>query len=244
VVTAAMMCAGLAVTQEIPLPAGLAVGPPGQPRYVVQLTEVQPASYVVALFGVWPGIPVRPPGHGEPVLHSRPVVGRELALQLATEWSGAQLVRAGRQRVKVVAVSGRAAAQLREASRPPAPDGDNRGLTGLVMDARVGDVDAYGVLYRRTGGEVFAFLRGRRSAPLAEALTAEVYQAGLRQIRGADLADPVGWLLRIADGLAPDQAPAHHRRPVRLAGLAGWAGRLWHRIIPGHAPRAHTTGGY
>jgi hypothetical protein len=239
----APVLADLAVTEAIPMPADVPALPrPGQVRYVVQLSDAMAltAAELRWRLQLLPAdVDLRAPGTSETVLHHCAAPDLEMALLLAAEWSRSAAVRAGRQRVKILAVSGRATAQPREESRPPAPAEDARSLAGLVMAAQGGDVQAYGLLYDRTVVHVYACLRTRRDVQVAEALTAEVYLKALRGIRDADLVDPVGWLLDIAGRLAPVHTPARHHRPGRLA---GWVGRLWH-TVPGHT-RVNTHGGY
>lgn len=211
---------------------------------MVQLTAVQAptAVWYPHLRDLPEQIWLRPRGVSETVLHHRAVMQESVARALMAEWSDSAHVRAGRQRVKLLALNRGQALAVLAADRAPA---DDRTLADLTVAAADGDMGAYGRLWDLTSPYVLARLVGHHQLTmgLAEACTAEVYQAGLQRIRDADPADPIGWLETLADELArPPLQVGRHRLDTEPRA------RWWQRMHWPHWPhfvRTHSnTGGY
>ncbi|GAB3253674.1 RNA polymerase sigma factor [Nocardioides dilutus] len=97
-----------------------------------------------------------------------------------------------------------------EDERRRQPSDDAVGLASIVDRARLGDAEAFGLLYDRYHASVYRAIYGRtRSTPLTEDLTADTFFRALRAIKSYQLEPALflAWLLRIARNLVVD----HHR---------------------------------
>lgn len=101
-----------------------------------------------------------------------------------------------------------------EERRPQSSDDAGR-LASLVDRARLGDPEAFGLLYDRYHASVHRAVYGQtRSTSLSEDLTADTFFRALRAIKSYKL-DPAlfpAWLLRIARNLVVDHYRASRNR--------------------------------
>jgi RNA polymerase sigma-70 factor (ECF subfamily) len=92
---------------------------------------------------------------------------------------------------------------------------DDARLASIVDRARLGDAEAFGLLYDRYHASVYRAIYGQtRSTPLTEDLTADTFFRALRAIRSykLDAALFPAWLLRIARNLVVDHFRASRNR--------------------------------
>jgi len=93
---------------------------------------------------------------------------------------------------------------------------EDRDTAHLVAAFQGGDRDAFGVLYMRHFGRIYAYLlRALGDAVEAEDLTQQVFTAALRELPRV-LSEPFrAWLFSVAHNAAIDHRRRHHRVDVR-----------------------------